>query len=175
MEMVHSGVKRISRLDLIRGRFKGEVKTPRPPWARAESFFLESCNKCGDCLPACPSSIVRISDDGFPTIDFSRGECTFCGDCVEACEPGALLKKEDTAPWVPTAHITSACLSYSGVTCRVCGEHCDARALEFQLIVGGPARPSITLQNCTGCGACVKPCPVAAIQIIPEAPKEINA
>jgi ferredoxin-type protein NapF len=31
--------------------------------------------------------------------------------------------------------------------------------------VGGKSTPQLSLNDCTGCGACIAPCPVDAIQI----------
>jgi ferredoxin-type protein NapF len=31
--------------------------------------------------------------------------------------------------------------------------------------VGGVATPAVDATSCTGCGACVAPCPVAAIEV----------
>ncbi|GAB6054484.1 hypothetical protein JCM17960_33040 [Magnetospira thiophila] len=105
-------------------------------------------------------------------VDFRRGECTFCGDCLSACKPQALLRAEGKTPWEAhgdlTLQITEKCLSTRGVTCRVCGDQCDTRALRFRLVVGGHALPEIDQNACTGCGACIGPCPVGAIELIPD-------
>src|SRR5574338_593991 len=81
------------------------VKTPR---AGAEADFTARCSRCGDCLSACPTGILRKGEGGFPVVDFSRGECTFCGDCVNACMPGALHRLDGQAPWSLSARIGEA-------------------------------------------------------------------
>ena len=102
-------------------------------------------------------------------MNFARGECTFCFDCVNACQSGALSKGKLTnslsEPWTYKATIGVGCLSANGVTCRVCGDVCDTQAIKFRLAIGGKAFPEVTLINCTGCGACVAPCPTKAITI----------
>ena len=106
------------------------------------------------------------AEGGFPEVDFKTGECTFCEACVKVCQDGALRNsKEDVSPWQNVAAINSDCLSAIGVTCRVCGDRCDARAIQFTLAVGGIATPVVDHQDCTGCGACVQPCPTASITI----------
>lgn len=103
-------------------------------------------------------------DGGFPGVDFSRGECTFCGDCVRLCEPQALFRSDPGAsPWAMVAAIGADCLAERGVECRVCGEACPAGAIRFRLQRGGVAHPVLDASCCTGCGACIGPCPTRAI------------
>ena len=69
------------------------------------------------------------------------------------------------SPAQPEAKIASGCLSFKGVACRICGEHCDAGAIRFHLRIGGAALPEVTA-DCTGCGTCVGVCPAAAISMV---------
>lgn len=133
----------------------------RPPWAAAD--FLDRCNQCGDCSRACPERILAAGDGGFPTIDFRRGGCSFCGDCAAACKAGALRNQAE--PWALVAVVAERCMSAQGVACRVCGDWCRDGAIRFRLMTGGRARPEIDAGRCSGCGGCVKPCPVGAIAI----------
>jgi len=124
------------------------------------------CSRCDACIHACDEGIVVRGDGGYPQINFQNGACTFCGDCATACEDNALIvPAQDAAPWNLLAHISEDCLSANGVTCRVCGDRCDARAIRFQLAVGGIANPILDPAACTGCGACVQPCPTGVITI----------
>ncbi|CCQ73120.1 ferredoxin-type protein NapF [Magnetospira sp. QH-2] len=158
-----------SRRALLFGRTGGrERAVVRPPWAVSEDRFTDLCDRCGDCFSACDEGILIKGAAGFPEVNFQKGECTFCGDCVTACKPRALQRDEARAPWDLTLQITDKCLSTRGVTCRVCGDQCDTRALRFRLVVGGHALPEIEQTACTGCGACIGPCPVkGAIALIP--------
>lgn len=159
----------VSRLQFLRGDFRNGRAPMRPPWALDEATFTEVCTRCEDCRNACPEGIVGKGRGGFPTVSFERGECTFCGDCVKVCKSKALARVNgngaERAPWSITAEISSSCLSMRGITCRVCGDRCDARAIRFQLAVGGVANPRIDLAACNGCGACVSPCPVGAVEV----------
>lgn len=155
----------LSRRGFLRGRVVPAVVPVRPPWSLEEGAFLAACTRCGDCVPVCPTAILVISE-GRPQVDFRRGECTFCGKCVEACKPQALRRDgEAQPPWRLRAEVADSCLPHTGVECRVCGEQCAARAIRFSPRVGGPPVPEIQLAACTGCGACVAPCPVTAIRV----------
>ncbi len=155
----------LSRRGFLRGRVRPKAEI-RPPWALPESEFVDRCTRCNDCLKACPQGILVPGDGGYPTVEFSRGECTFCADCVTACLPKALLRSsEDAMPWPYKAQVSAACLPKKGVECRVCGDFCDVRAIRFQPRIGGNPLPDIDPDTCTGCGACVAPCPATAITI----------
>lgn len=155
----------LSRRSFFRGRPRPRTEL-RPPWALPENAFIDHCTRCNDCVKACPTQIIVIGDGGYPTVDFSLGECTFCGDCVSRCQPKALVRLEpEQAAWTYKATIGEDCLPRQGVECRVCGDFCDARAIRFPPRLGGSPLPEIDAETCTGCGACVAPCPVTAIGI----------
>lgn len=154
-----------SRRNFLRGRFSPRQGPLRPPWALAESDFLTACTRCGDCVTACPTQVIITRDAGYPTVNFTDGECTFCGGCAAACKTGALLLTEGQAPWSACALIADHCLARQRVECRICGDQCEAGAIRFQLQAGGIATPQLDQERCTGCGACVGPCPVRAIVV----------
>ncbi|MCW8916370.1 MAG: ferredoxin-type protein NapF [Magnetovibrio sp.] len=158
----------LSRRSFFKGRVHASANPAmRPPWALSETQFVDTCTTCDKCLSACNEGILVPGDAGFPTVDFQNGECTFCGDCIKVCTPGALSinDNETPTPWQHYAEIGSGCLSANGITCRVCGDRCDTRAIRFQLAVGGVAHPILDTSTCTGCGACIAPCPVGAVKI----------
>lgn len=155
-----------SRRNFLRGKVAAHRAQQRPPWALDEERFTTACTRCGDCARACPTRIIRQGDGGYPMIDFGRGECTFCGDCVTACLTGALWRPGESArPWLIRAEIGAACIAPKGVECRICGEQCGEGAIRFRPQPGGLALPELDANLCTGCGACVSPCPVSAIRL----------
>lgn len=154
-----------ARRGFLRGRFRQFAHVPRPPWAVAEAEFQTHCTRCDECIDACPTGILRLGDGGYPTVDFSHGECTFCGECALTCAPRAIDRADTAQPWQLKANIESACVATKGVECRVCGEICEARAIRFRPTSGGISAPTLDQDTCTGCGACVAPCPVSAIAV----------
>ncbi|MEQ9695615.1 ferredoxin-type protein NapF [Shimia sp. SDUM112013] len=149
-----------SRRAFLRGGFTRQ-NPMRPFGAIGVMAFEDACTKCGDCARACPEGIVLKDAEGYPVVSLARGECTFCSACTDTCEAGAL--RADT-PWTWRAEASGACLSRNAVQCRTCQDHCDQQAIRFRLQPGGNAEPLFDLETCTGCGACVAPCPVGAIQ-----------
>ncbi len=162
----------LTRRDLFR---LGATRPPqqRPPWAAAERRFVALCDRCGDCVPACPTRILVAGDGGFPIVEFGRGGCTFCGDCVAACRTGAL--RRDGPAWALTAAIGGGCLAVKGTACRTCGDWCEPGAIRFQLGRGGSATPVVAAERCTGCGDCVRPCPTGAVAMVRSEEGEIAA
>jgi ferredoxin-type protein NapF len=154
----------VSRMQFLRGDFKGKETPLRPPWAIAESLFTEICTNCGECISHCPTHIIKSARANFPVIDFSSGECLFCEQCVDVCKPQALLKRRQEAPWNIKASINeTACIAYQGVECRSCFDPCETRAIQMPPRLGGICIPVLNSKNCTGCGACFSVCPVQAI------------
>ncbi|HEY0835260.1 MAG TPA: ferredoxin-type protein NapF [Azospirillum sp.] len=163
----------LSRAGFLRGRVSAPPKAVRPPWAPdGDHLFAAACDACGRCADACPEKIITTDRDRHPAIDFQAGACSFCGACADACPTGALDRRSERAPWRIVAAVGTACLSLRGTDCRICGEHCEPRAIRFRPLGGGRRLPDIDGALCTGCGACVAPCPVAAIAVRPFADAE---
>ena len=167
----------IGRRAFLRGQRPHRVETPnRPPWAVKESLFPDLCTRCGACIAACPTGLLKQGTGGFPEADFRRSHCTFCGDCARACAanasrlPIALDFSSGLPPWSHRAVVGAACLPHQGVLCRSCEERCGEGAIRFAPRPGGPAQPDIIVSTCTGCGECVASCPTHAIsmQSIPQ-------
>lgn len=155
----------LGRRQFLRGELRARKRPLRPPWALSEAAFTLRCTRCGACREACPQGIIKGGSGAFPRLDFARNGCTFCGECAMACEPGALRRgtQGGVPPWSLVAQVAQSCLATNGIVCRLCGERCEPRAIEFKPQVGGRAVPAIDLRLCTGCGSCAGICPVDAI------------
>ena len=148
-----------SKRAFLRGRFISR-DTLRPPGSIGA--FEDICTRCDACLEACPTDIIVKGQSGYPELSFDQGECLFCSDCAKVCEAEAI---RPATQWHMRAKVNSSCLSYNGVTCRACEDQCEQQAIRFRLITGGKSLPAFDLEACTGCGACIAPCPTQSIQL----------
>ena len=156
-----------SRRAFLRGDISNRNGVRHLPWAAAN--FEDLCQRCDQCIAACEERVLVRGDGGFPSVAFQRGGCTFCQACARACSYGAINDSSEPA-WTIKAAVGPACLEAKGITCRACGETCEARAIRFLLRVGGGAELHLSEENCTGCGGCVSVCPVNAVSM--QAPVE---
>ncbi len=159
----------------------------RPPYAIDELEFLLACNRCGECVAACPHETVFLLSarlgaqvTGTPALDLLNKGCHLCADwpCVAACETGALQlpennEEETPLPRMAVASIdTSVCIPYLGPECGACAGSCpvpDALAWEQE-------RPHINKDACVGCGLCREACIVSPKAIyITSNHQELNA
>ena len=158
----------LSRRQLLSGDVAGRALPYRPPWAVAEEFFDDTCTNCGECIEVCPTKILSFGRGKLPVVDLSQNECTFCGKCADVCEANALKKDSVEAgckAWDIVVSFDDSCLSIQRVMCRTCSDNCDESAIHFRLEVGGKATPELNLEECTGCGACITPCPANAVHM----------
>lgn len=150
----------------------------RPFGSGDAASFEKLCDGCGDCVTACPQSIIFRGTDGRAVLDLTVAECTFCEICIDVCPTGA-LSQEGRESWTWVARAEESCLAMRGVTCRTCEDFCDQRAIRFRLEPGGRSSPLIDEAACTGCGSCAGGCPEGAISFArrksTEPQKELNA
>ena len=168
---------RAGRVPDLRAYVPPPDTAPRPPWSRAGDAFDASCTRCGACLEACPTHVLKLSN-GRVRVDYAEGECTFCGTCVSVCPAPAFDVPAHAAtarPWNVVARIGGTCLARLGVPCLSCGDACDAHAIRFRMHGGSVPDPRVDPNLCTGCGACVRVCPASAIDVAARTPPVANA
>lgn len=157
--MGRSGSQELSRRALFSGKHGALI---RPPWT-SETSIRNACTGCGDCVAACPESILLNGPANTPVVSFENGECTFCEACVTACkEPVFDLGK---AAWAIQAEISDTCVLNIGISCRLCTDNCEVEALVFDLSQGRVGNVSVNRDLCNGCGACVAACTFSAISM----------
>lgn len=121
------------------------------------------CTRCDACVQQCPQGILLRGDGGFPEVRFNAQGCTECAICVSACQDSALQRRAGALPWTWKPVFAAHCLAARRVECRVCAEQCPHSAIRFTPTLGAVAQPRLLPDACTGCGACIAPCPVQAI------------
>lgn len=78
----------------------------------------------------------------------------------------SLLRGAPQAPApLPVAAIDEHCLALTGVSCRLCEDTCEPRAIRFRPQLGGHYHPRIDGAACTGCADCIPVCPVGAVRV----------
>ncbi|SUB83641.1 ferredoxin-type protein [Pragia fontium] len=161
----------VSRRGLFRGLLKGAQVTPeiqhednikaeviRPPGAVAEVLFRQACTGCGECVSACPESLIVLNEQR-PEIDFLANYCTRCEACIQACPTGVLQKNTFNIHARPT--LNHACQN-SYMYCDSCAERCSKNAIRWQ----SGLSPQILTEACDGCAECAFVCPVKALEMV---------
>lgn len=162
-----------ARRQLFRGKVQ-KTNVLRLPWVISDAVFIEQCTQCQACVSACETKIIVRDEQGFPRIDFSKGECTFCNKCIESCdEPLFSLPIETTVqqkPWPVAFDISNNCLAKNNIYCQSCRDECEPNAIKFTYhnagITTSIPQPNINLDDCTQCGACISTCPQTAISAL---------
>ena len=177
---VAAGAGSAGMLKLVRGQPRPVL---RPPGARDESDFVGLCTRCGNCLRACPSGIIRRDpgQNGWASLltpvlcfhdDYCREDCT---RCTQVCPTGALARllpadKTQMRLGLPRVDM-DVCLLADDRECSACARWCPYDAIRYEFCeTTYTLTPQIDAQKCTGCGACEAACPTTPNKAIVVCP-----
>ncbi|HTL12241.1 MAG TPA: 4Fe-4S binding protein [Bdellovibrionota bacterium] len=131
-------------LQLAAGEPLSSKKLIRPPMSREERDFLASCIRCGECMKACPSGILKPAglEHGIralwsPVMVATEGACVKgCNACSQACPTDAIMKypiEKKYAFKAGTAVFDSSrCISHTeNKFCSECVRACPVDAIAF--------------------------------------------
>lgn len=143
----------------------------RPPGARDEQEFLDTCSRCGECVRACPVNAIRLDANGVqgkgaPYIETDVQPCVMCEtlECMYRCPTGALLATNRQSIDIGIASwIDYQCLNTMGSTCSTCVDTCPVGTAAIELIDN---RIEVHEDGCTGCGVCHHACPTYPKSIV---------
>lgn len=149
----------------------------RPPGAALPGQFEWLCIRCGNCIRACPYTILHndLGQSGPSGIltpvltfnnDYCRPDCVACG---QACPSGALQRlsvhqKRSIHIGLATVNLDT-CDMAKGGDCRRCIQECPYHAVEAAGDDFDPF-PRVLPNPCTGCGACQRVCPITPSAIL---------
>ncbi len=170
------------RLVLPPGDTSGPETALRPPASRPSSRFTRLCVRCGNCVRACPSGIIRwggtegrVAGMFAPEIHFDGDYCpASCTVCSTVCPTGAIphfTRMTKSRRPIGCAQVDATeCLLSDRRECGSCIGTCPHGALDADWdSVEMVSRVVVNQKACTGCGYCEYVCPALpkAIQVKP--------
>lgn len=140
-----------------------QPRAPLPPGALPASQFYQQCDRCQQCVNACPMGVLIVNEDGYPQLAIEYASCDGCQKCITHCPSGALLPQVRFDTGLRPL-IGSACICKQR-HCHSCVDACSSQAL----FLSQNGLPEADNTRCHGCGECVIQCEVQAISLICQA------
>ena len=155
---------------------KGQLVVERykpvmPPSTETIARYLSRCTSCHLCIVQCPTHILRPSTTEYgpegllvPTVNFTTGFCRpECNACAEVCPTGAiqhfsLSRKQRDKMGIAVFNSLTCVTATDDVECDACVRHCPHQAITM-VVRGNHKVPKVSVNRCTGCGACEFYCP----------------
>ena len=146
-------------------------KPVMPPCTTTLFRYLDRCTSCHLCVVSCPSRILRPATTEYgpegilvPTVNYTTGFCEpDCNACAEVCPTGAIQlfsigrKRRDKMGIAVFNSLTCVAVT-DDVDCEACVRHCPHQAITM-VVRGNRKVPKVSVNHCTGCGACEFYCP----------------
>ena len=162
----------------------------RPPGAVDDTRFKGLCARCGNCVRACPSGIIRqdlrpsdptgllapivhFKKDLNHIDDYQKYCREDCHACTRACPTGAIaslsLQDKLHRPIGLARVDMDGCILKLGVECSICVfDVCPQDAINTNALNAFDMEIVVDSKKCNGCGACVLICPEKVIDIVPN-------
>jgi ferredoxin-type protein NapF len=153
----------------------------RPPASSSEDVFNILCVRCGNCIKACPTNIIKhhtgkedLTKWMTPEVTFqNKGYCLEdCNLCGTVCPTGSISPFSIDAKkklFIGSIEIgLEKCLLTELKECDRCKSVCSYHAIE--IVPAGNSvvmKPVADLSKCVGCGACAAICPTETIWMTP--------
>jgi len=146
--LVHEGAASLSlsSIQIIQNSFE---KWP-------QDIVISQCRQCErpECVLACPRNALHIDEENGNVRRVDKSKCIGCGKCVKAC------------PYFPQKPVVAIDPAFEGRSksrkCDLCVDAPYLTNANGEHIAGGPS----------GTQACVRVCPVGAIQFTPYTPEQ---
>ena len=145
----------------------------RPPGALPETRFLETCQRCGNCVESCPAEAIHVYQSnnpdlsGTPYIDPNSQPCVVCTSlaCMQVCPSGALQQLPVNQIQIGLAEVNhDTCLRIQGIDCTYCVDSCPIGETAIRLNIQN--RIQVIPMGCVGCGVCQYECPTSPKSVI---------
>nr|WP_071995446.1 4Fe-4S dicluster domain-containing protein [Pantoea sp. IMH] len=134
---------------------------PLPPGAVTTVQFFSLCDKCQQCIQACPMGVLISQQDGYPQLAIEYAGCDGCAGCIQACATGALQPQARFDTRLRPV-FTDTCI-HGSRGCERCVEVCPQRAC----VIGDARLPDADADCCNGCGECLVQCDRQAVTLHP--------
>ncbi|MDH4128490.1 MAG: 4Fe-4S binding protein [Spirochaetota bacterium] len=113
------------------------------------------------CVKVCEESIIHITEDHTPYLNFDNSGCTFCTNCAKVCEKGVLNQHLEAKINSIALINKELCIAWNMTLCSSCTDVCYPKSITFSRMLN----PQIDQNTCNGCGLCKNICPLSAITI----------
>ena len=163
---------------LLKATKSDRNQTIRPPACLDTPQFETICLRCGNCVRACPTHIIKwnIHPTNWyawmtPMIDFTDSYClSNCTICGKVCPSGAITpftaRAKKILPIGKALINVEDCLLQIPDECGLCKHVCAYEAIKIIARHSTTVLPYVNEERCVGCGACAQICPERVIRIM---------